>query len=113
MFFVKMEENVFPCVVEMVMRFFKKYIYLFIWLHQALVVAVGSSSLIRTRTQAPCLESAESQPLHHQEVSVYKILALWLEALDTVLQFNEMEGWCLWQLYQADLLNSHQSPLAK
>ena len=66
MFFVKMEENVFPCVVEMVMRFFKKYIYLFIWLHQALVVAVGSSSLIRTRTQAPCLESAESQPLHHQ-----------------------------------------------
>lgn len=39
-----------------------------------------------------------------KEVPDYEILALWLEALDTVLQFNEMEGWCLWQLYLADLL---------
>ena len=39
MLFVKMEENVFPCVVEMVMRFKNIYIvYLFIWLHEALVV---------------------------------------------------------------------------
>ena len=67
MLFVKMEENVFPCVVEMVMRFKNIYIvYLFIWLHEALVVAVGSSSLVRNRTQAPSSGSAESQPLDHQ-----------------------------------------------
>ena len=60
----------------------KIFIYLFIWLHQALVSAgrllscgmrtlscgmhVGSSSLFRDRTQAPCIGSMESYPLRHQ-----------------------------------------------
>ena len=58
------------------------FIYLFIWLHQILVEApglpscgmrtlscsmhVGSSSLTRDWTQAPCIGSTESCPLCHQ-----------------------------------------------
>ena len=50
-------------------------IYLFIWLRWVLVAAhgllscgmhVGSSSLTRNGTRAPCTGSAESQPLRHQ-----------------------------------------------
>ena len=56
--------------------------FFFFWLHWVLVAArrllscgmrtlscsmhVGSSSLIRDRTRAPCIGSAESYPLHHQ-----------------------------------------------
>ena len=62
--------------------FFFLKIYLFIWLHQVLVAAgrllscglrtlscgmhVGSSSLTRARTRAPCIGSTESYPLRHQ-----------------------------------------------
>ena len=51
-------------------------VYLFTWLCQIIVTACdllvlhheGSSSLARDQTQAPCIGSAESQPLDHQEV---------------------------------------------
>ena len=60
--------------------FFKKNIYLFIWLCQVLVASgifscsmwdlqlrhVGSSSLTRDQTWAPCIGSTESQLLDHQ-----------------------------------------------
>ena len=50
---------------------FKKN-YLSIWLQWVLVVAckllaVGSSSLIRGQTWAPCMGSTESEPLDHEE----------------------------------------------
>ena len=69
--------------------FFNIFIYLFIWLHRVLVVAggllgcgtwtlscgmrVGSSSLTRDRTRAPCVGSAEFYPLHHQGSPVLPI----------------------------------------
>ena len=74
------------------------FIYLFIWLHRVLVVAggllgcgtwtlscgmhVGSSSLTRDWTWAPCIGSAESYPLHHQgspshDMLTFSYVALW------------------------------------
>ena len=61
-------------------QFFFKNMYLCIWLHGVLVVAcrifscnmrtqvrhVGSSSLTRDQTCAPCIGSSESQPLDQQ-----------------------------------------------
>ena len=56
---------------------FLKNIYLFIWLHWVLVVAcqllscsmhVGSSSLTRDRTQAPCLRAQSLNPCATREV---------------------------------------------
>ena len=68
-------------------------IYLFIWLLRVLVAAgrllscsmrtlscgmhVGSSSLTRDRTRAPCIGSVESYPLHHQgSPSTYNIFKI-------------------------------------
>ena len=73
----------------LVFLFFLKNIYLLIWLHQVLVAAggllscgmqtlscsmqtlscsmyMGSSSLTRDGTQAPCIGSVESYTLRHQ-----------------------------------------------
>ena len=67
------------------------FIYLFIWLHWVFVAArgllscgmqtlscgmhVGSSSLTRDQTWAPCIGSMESYPLHHQG-SPYRCLLI-------------------------------------
>ena len=60
--------------------FLSLFIYLAVWFSvvacELLVAACGiqSPASDRTRAPAPCVGSAESQPLDHQEVSLYPVV---------------------------------------
>ena len=55
---------------------------------------VGSSSLTRDRTQAPCIGSTESYPLHHQGSPLFKSLQAKAEKelRGTWLEFGQGEN---------------------
>ena len=62
---------------SIILQSFKKHIFIYLFgCAESQLQHVGCSSPTRDRLPAPCLRSAESQPLDHQRSTLYRVLTV-------------------------------------